>query len=218
MYHPVQANRFFAFDTKYKDVDWNDFRAVVDAFRRQIEYWYVLPGLELKKEGHFGFAVAALASLLIDCLSQYEDGVESSTRTNFKGFLRRHWPDLDTSYPVPINASFNNNNFQVTDGADAIYFGLRCGILHEAHVKLYTGLVSQGNIADYHASGLATYTNGGDCPVVTIDPSRLFDAVHSRFDAYMSELIDTNAAYDDSRQRFRTKFEASYGVPISTNV
>lgn len=218
MYSPVQNNRLFAVDIKYDDVDWNDFREVIQAFRQQIEYWYILPGLELKKGGHFGFAIAALASLLIDCVSQYEDGVEFGMRTNFIGFLCRHWLDLDTSYPVPINASFNGKNFQVTNGAEAIYFGLRCGILHEAHVKLYTGLLGQGSITEYHVTGLATYTDGVDCPVVTIDPSRLFDAVHSRFDRYMSELIDTNAAYNDSRQRFRMKFEMSYGVSISTNV
>ncbi len=49
MYHPVQENRFFAVDIKYEEVDWNDFQAVIQAFQQQIEYWYVLPGLELKK-------------------------------------------------------------------------------------------------------------------------------------------------------------------------
>ena len=215
MYHPVQENRFFAADIKYNDVDWNDFQAVVQAFQQQIEYWYVLPGLELKKGDHFGFAIAALASLLIDCLSQYEDGVVSGMRTNFIEFLRRHWPELDTSYPIPINAG---NNIQVSDGAEAIYYGLRCGILHEAHVKLYTALTAQGGIAEYHPVGFARDENGADCPVVTIEPNRLFDAVHSRFNTFMTELIDTNAAYNNSRQMFKTKFEASYGVQISINV
>ena len=194
----------------------NDFHEVTDAFCQQLEYWYILPGIELKKEGHYGFAIAALTSLLIDCLSQYEDGVNTGTRANYKNFLRRHWPDLATPYPTPINAANNGNNFQVRDGADAIYHGLRCGVLHEAHVKLYVGLVGQAEIATYHGTGYATYLNGADCPVVTIDPGRLFDAVHLRFDAYIQELHNNDVAYNQLRANFKTKFEAGYGVTIST--
>lgn len=217
-YHPVQAKRLFDFATKYEDIDWNDFRTVVDAFRRQLEYWYVLPGLELKKEGHFSFAVGALASLLIDCISQYEDGVETGTKRNYKDFLRRHWAELDTPFPNSICASYNSQRFQITDGADAIYHGLRCGIFHEAHPKLYIGLVGQGSITSYQATGFATYADGTDCPVVTIDPGRLFDAVHARLDAYVIELVTAGTTNNSQRQRFKTKFEASYGVTISTRV
>jgi hypothetical protein len=218
MYHPVQSNRLFTFNTKYDAIDWNNFAQVVDAFQRQLEYWYILPGLELKKHGYFGFPIAALACLLVDCLSQFEAGIQEGTSNDFKTFLRTHWPRLGHRFPVPIKASHAGRWFDVRDGADAIYHGVRCGILHEAHVKLYTGLMGQGEIAKYHSSGLATYSNGANCPVVSVDPDRLFDAIHDRFTAYTSELKKRDQRYNDLRQRFKTKFESSYGVTISISV
>lgn len=216
MYRPTQDQRMFSFHQKYSDINWNDFHMVADAFREKLEYWYILPGMELKENQHFGFAIAALASLLIDCLSQYEDGITAGKPDNFKNYLRRHWPTLATQYPTSINTQRNGNPFQVRDGADAIYHGLRCGVLHEAHVKLYVGLTRQAEIATYHRTGYATYLNGADCPVVTIDPVRLFNAVHQRFNAYIGELHNNNTAYDQTRNNFKTAFEAGYGVTIST--
>lgn len=214
MYLPNQSARYFAVGTLYSDVDWSDFRKVIDAFRRQLEYWYVLPTLELKKEAHFGFAIAASACLLGDCLSQYEAGSTQSSRSIFQGFFRRHFPDLATPFPTPITTA----DKPIKDAAGALYFGLRCGVLHEAHPALYVGLVAQHTISEYHASGLASYAAGGDCPVVTFDPGRLFDGVHARLDAYTVELTTASPAYDTLRANFKTKFEQSFGVPISTTL
>jgi len=218
LYRPVQANRLFTFETKYNAIPWDDFPRVVDAFRVQLEYWYLRPGLELKNLGHSGFAIAALACLLIDCLSQYESGELESRASTFKAYLRKQWPELGVSFSTPINASFRGRPVSVEDAADAIYHGLRCGILHEAHVKLYTGLFGQTQIAEYHPSGLATYKDGTDCPVVTIDPDRLFDAVSARLSAYLDELKDRDAQHDPLRRNFKLKFESSYGVAISISV
>ena len=214
-YHPTQNKRFFTFDKLYSDIEWNDFQDVVKAFKKQIEYWYVLPGLELNRQVHFGFSVAALTSLLIDCLSQYEDGVPAGTKINFKDFLRRHWKELKNTFPTSIKATYNGNNFQIVDGADAIYHGLRCGILHEAHVKLYTGLGDATGIMSYEEKGFATYGDGTECPVVIIHAGNLFSSVHDRFDQYLNELLNPNPAYTPTREKFKTKFEASYGVTIS---
>jgi hypothetical protein len=168
------------------------------------------------KEAHFGFSQAATACLLIDCLSQFEAGNEQSRASEFKGFLRKHWPaEMATVFPTSISAKFHGP-FDVRDGADAIYHGVRCGILHEAHVAIYTALTAQPTIVHFHATGLATYSaSGAPCPVVTIDPGRLFNAAHQRLISYVGELLDPNPAHLHLRQNFQKKFQHSYGIAIS---
>ena len=78
--------------------------------------------------------------------------------------------------------------------------------------------MGQSNITDYHPSGFANYSDGSDCPVVTIDPGLLFDAVHSRLQEYTSELNDQDGQFDEARRKFKVKFESSYGVTISIAV
>lgn len=210
---PVQAARMFTFDTRYDKIPWNHFPSVLTAFCQKLEYWYILPTIQARENHHFGFSVLANTCMLIDALSQYEDGAPQSSRRVFKDYLRKHWPAFDTPFVLPIQPGGQ----LVTDFADAIY-GVRCGVLHENHLPLYAALVAQHDIAAYHPMGLATYAGGADCPVVTIDPGRLFDAVHVRFQAYMMELLNPAAGFGPLRANFKTKFETSFGVPISTVV
>lgn len=48
-YKPVESKRLFTFQTYYNDIDWKDFHDVLGAFGEQLEYWYILPAMELKK-------------------------------------------------------------------------------------------------------------------------------------------------------------------------
>jgi hypothetical protein len=105
----------------------------------------------------------------------------------------------------------------LNDIAEVLY-GVRCGVLHENHIPLYAGLVAQPDIATYHAAGFATYSDGSDCPVVTIDPGRFFDSVNARFGAYFTDLMNPAVGFAPLRAAFKTKFEASFGVTISTVV
>lgn len=218
MYIPIQTERLFTFEDTYDQIDWSDFQTVISFYKKQLEYWYILPGLELKKEGHFGFPVAAISCLLIDCLSQYEEGVTQATKTVFKNYLRNYWTELGQKFPTPIDAQHSGRSFIIEDGADAIYHGVRCGILHEAHVKLYTGLGGKAEetpgIIEYYPSGYAEYVNGTSCPVVVLDPGRLFDAVNKRFNEYIEELKNDDNRFDQTRENFRIKFKASYGIAI----
>jgi hypothetical protein len=211
--HPVQAVRLFTFDTYYDKIPWNEFPAVATAFRQNLEYWYLLPALQVKENHHFGFSVLANTCMLIDSLSQYEAGAVLSGRTIFKNYLRKHWPTFDTPFATAIQSGADS----LTDIADVIY-GVRCGVLHENHIPLYAGLIAQADIAICNPTGYATYSDGADCPVVTIDPGRFFDAVNTRFEAYFADLVNPTARFDPLRAAFKAKFEAGFGVTISTVV
>ena len=42
MFHqPVHGKRYFQQGKKYNEINWNDFRAVVEAFTSKIEGWYL---------------------------------------------------------------------------------------------------------------------------------------------------------------------------------
>src|ERR1019366_2899813 len=88
-YMPVQNARAFRRGKPYDQVNWNDFREVVNEFHGRIDDWYILPTKELVKHnegGHFVFPVMAINCLLIDTLSQYYYGTDRSpneTRNSF---------------------------------------------------------------------------------------------------------------------------------------
>jgi hypothetical protein len=57
-YKPNKNVRFFKSNTKYSDINWNDFNTVVDAFYDRIYNWYIEPVKELNKlSEHFAFPI-----------------------------------------------------------------------------------------------------------------------------------------------------------------
>ncbi len=199
MYHPVLNTRYFTFDKRYSDINWNSFADVVEAYRQQIEYWYILPCLELMKNRHFGFPVVALTSMLVDTLSQYESGALNSSKELFKKFLRKNIPQTGVCFPAPIKTAKG----EIKDGADALYHGIRCGILHEAHSAIYTTLTEQNDIIVYNPTGVATYDDGSDCPVVSVAPNRYFEKVNAVASHYLNTLLNPNFTHDSLRQSFK---------------
>lgn len=84
----AQANRYFSKKTLYSQIDWSSLDDVVDAYRQRILDWYAEPAAELAKNGHFAFALMALNCLLIDTLSQFVEGKDSSSKGEFKKFIQ----------------------------------------------------------------------------------------------------------------------------------
>jgi hypothetical protein len=209
MYHPVQT-RLFAPDTPYGSIDWNSLRHVVASHKLQLASWYIDPCVTLLKNGHHGFAVVALTSMLVDCLSQYQAGLPESDKCEFKNFLKANIPLAADSFRVPIRAQFGTRLIPVTCAADALYTGIRCGILHEAHPTLYTAITGdQTAIFIYH---------GSPCPVVTVHPQMYFDRTLKVAQSYWQNLIDPAPRFNDLRFKFKTKFEKAFGVTININL
>lgn len=249
-YEPVQTERFFEKARRYAEINWSYLPGVVDAFDRRLRGWYIDP-IEVLLErgiydnddvrrvvrslanrdegGHYSFAVMALTCLLIDTLSQYVRGVLESTGADFKAFVRDHLPSyavvvnpMIDGYRPPKTGSTNPRHESLTNVADVLYTGFRCGILHQAHAPLYCGIVPGNdppkieatNHAKY-ASGATQSTPGADCPVVVICPAHLFDEVMAFYKDYLRNLKDTDPKYDSLRDRFKTKFADSFGIDIT---
>ena len=217
-YRPVRGKRHFTANTYYSDIDWNDESAAIQKFKEQLEGWYIRPIESLiATSPHYGFTVIALTCVLIDTLSQYYFGKESSSQTLFKNFLTDHFPHFGNKFPTPILDNSNPKKPQpVENYADAVYRAFRCGILHEAHVLLYAVVHDDAPVVQYfEKADITRYVNGNECPTVVISPTKFFEEIKTVvFEDYFQKLLTSDPQWDDLRTKFKTKFLVSYGIDI----
>lgn len=102
-FKPVKAKRIFAVGLRYDQIAWNDWQAVLDAFREQMEGWYLRPVRVLRGNGDHAFAVMSLCCTLVDTLSQYHYGVEEGTNREFKDFLDAHFSGFSASLTLSVS-------------------------------------------------------------------------------------------------------------------
>jgi hypothetical protein len=217
----ARANRFFSKTVLYSQIDWSNLDQVVDAFRQRIHDWYLDPAKELAKNIHFAFSVMALNCLLIDALSQFVSGKQASEATEFKQFVRMRMPGTYSSpLPTTIQHDDGKRKHVLSDVADVLYHGFRCGILHQAHMSPYCGIAPNArDPVHIEASGMLKYkSSGADCPAVIIDPLALLEDLLKSFEAYVGELKDRDPRHDALRAKFKNKFSSSFGVDVTQAV
>ena len=206
LYSPVRKNRLFAVGLKYSDVNWSSFADILDAFEKRIDQWYLEPVRVLQNQPgqHGAFAALALNCLMIDCMCQFEGGKVVSNRTLYTDFIRRRLPHYGRTFspmivfpePDSINLRYKTTatgalkTRQLASIADVLYYVFRCGILHSAHAPI-VGVISGLNRRRYSVrkKSLAKYgaigTSGGDCPVVVLDPWKLFTDIQTALASYL---------------------------------
>jgi hypothetical protein len=213
----ARANRYFSKEVRYSQIDWSSLQSIIRAYRQRIYDWYLDPARELAKNVHFAFSVMALNCLLIDTLSQFVSGTDSSTAKAFKQFIRERLPDRYSSrLEIPI-AHNDGKKATLVDIADVIYHGFRCGILHQAHITPYGG-VDPGTDEAVRSGlfGLLRYkATGAECPSVILNPLILLNDLQEAFDVYLEELNDRRGNNDRLRENFKAKFSGSFGVDIT---
>ncbi len=212
-YRPIPyTGRHFSRKIEYSAIDWNTFSTVVDAFKARISEWYIVPAKLLAKDWHNSFSVAALDCLLIDTMAQFEKGVPESKSDIFIEFVKAKLPQFAVRLPANIRRPSRQ---PITTPAEALYFGFRCGILHEAHIPPYCQVLPESNIVRTETTGITTYDSGDDCCTVVLDPTTLLAALETLFETYISNLLDTDMNYDTLRANFKKKFTSSYGIDIN---
>ena len=227
-YIPVQNARAFRRAKPYDQVNWNDFREVVDAFHGRMDDWYILPTKALVQHnegGHFVFPVMAINCLLIDTLSQYYYGADRSpneTRNSFPESSQAKFKDFLVARMKhrtgPLPTKIVSRRGDLTTFEDVLYSGFRCGILHQAHIPLYGALYGVSNVLEFQPAGTTKYADGTDCPTVICFPQKLFDELETVFLKYLDDLLNPAPAFVDLRRHFKEKFEDSFGVTISTTL
>jgi len=213
-YRPIPyAGRHFSRNTEYSAIDWKKLSSVVHAFNEKISEWYIVPAKLLATDWHHSFSLAALDCLLIDTMAQFEKGVRESTSDIFIDFVKAKLPQFAVHLPAKIRRP--NGKREITTPAEALYFGFRCGILHEAHIPPYCQVLPEANIVRTETSGMTTYGSGGDCCTVVLDPTKLLTALETHFATYISNLLDTDMKNETLRANFKNKFTSNYGIDIN---
>jgi hypothetical protein len=213
-FRPIKANRLFASGLRYDQVDWNEWHAVIEAFRIQMENWYLGPIGVLRANGDHSFAYLSLCCTLVDTLSQYFYGVEEGTQKEFKDFLDEHFIGFSSNLSVPIIYTYGGKQRKVITFSDALYSGFRCGIIHEAHAKLYTRIWGTGQIVLEDLNNYTTYPNGAPCSTVILDPGIFHERLLEVFKKYLDDLKGPFPESQPLRNRFAKKFLHSYGIDI----
>lgn len=225
-----------------------DFDGVVDAFEERMAGWYLDPVRYLRRRkrnpyystriakffrwedpGHFAFDVMAVDCLLIDALSQYVTGKLSASRGIFIDFITDHMPQFSGTLDSFLGTTGNEiSHFdhgqnttakKLTKVAEVIYYGFRCGIVHQAHAPLYCSIDPGGARVQVLASSKAEYgpsaapsLPGQPCPSVVINPWLLFDDLEQFFQMYLAKLKQRDHQFVG---HFKTKFSDSFGIDIT---
>ncbi len=215
-YRPEMENRFFRKGVKYKDIDWKNFKSVVENFKQRMEDWYLKPAATLNRQTwDNAFSVMAINCLLIDALSQFEAGKIKSSEDLFKSYVSIKMPDFGRALPVPIN---KKNGGQLVTFSDVLYVGFRCGIVHEAHIAIYGGIAGLGSqLCDVDTDICTKYSDGTDCPTVRMDPSTIFTELRKVFHTYIRDLTNKNPSNNQLRIKFKRKFKNSFGIDLSSS-
>ncbi|QDV37529.1 hypothetical protein [Tautonia plasticadhaerens] len=214
MFHrPVQApDRHFSRSTLYVKIDWSKLSSVVYAFMDRITDWYIGPGSNLASDWHNAFSVMAIDCLLIDMLAQFEKGAAESSASMYVDFVKRKLPEFAPNLPAPIRRPTRPD---LVTGADVLYSGFRCGIVHEAHIPPYAAINPEPGIVRYVAAGHAVYADGTDCSSVFVDPIRLFRKLEGVYESYIAQLLDPDPSNENLRLMFKRKFTSNYGIDVS---
>lgn len=215
-YKPVKTKRLFTKNVYFNEIKWNNWNEVISRFEQQLRWWYVSPIQFLSKhKDHAGFPVVALCCLLLDTLSQYEYGLESSDSRAFRKFVRTWMNKWCTPFKSSIRIwdERRKKELQANDFADVLWSGFRCGILHESHGPLYCRLWETADLFEYAENGYATYADtGADCPVVSLNPGVFANEACEIFHRVIKRLKNpTNVGL---HANFKKKFLVSYGIDI----
>lgn len=214
-FSPNREKRVFRPGRYFKEIDFGNFDTVIKEYEQRIQSWYIDPAEKLLpkndcRSNDFGFAVLTFALLLIDTMSQYEYGELSSSKTNYKKWLKNHFSSSETE----LNPAIIYNNTTLENIADILYHGFRCGILHEAHVPIYGVINADEELPFKLAEENLTYTQDDErCETLIVNPYLFFKMTVSFFKKYINEL--KNPSNSELRSNFKKKFKNSFGISIT---
>jgi hypothetical protein len=233
-YQPVRADRVLNRSQRYDAVEWNNETLAIEGFRLQLDHFYITPAKRLLEEEDGLFMSVALTCILIDTLAQYEAPALHSNKSVFMSWLKKHVPTAKDKLTVDtpngqlaVSIDYPDKNdriLKINDYAAAVYYGYRCGILHEAHPYMFCGIAGQYRaIKEQHTifkcrSGLTRYQDGSPCPTVVLNPSKLLDAILNRFKEYF-ELLNKPESEESKLLlvNFKRKFLWSHGIEIGND-
>jgi len=195
-------------DARWKELTFSledDWDTAIEIFEDRIKYRYLNAIQVLQdddtehylahKQRRFGFAMMALACLLIETLAQFYEGLEDSDEARTKLSLNNtdFYVRFLTERSFVLKSAFDDRK------ALAFYRTIRCGILHQAETK-EGSTIRFFDDRDYSDKPFDLLTDGVSLRIYWAEFHRL---VKREFDAYCTHLKANNLP--DLRDNFKRK-------------
>lgn len=104
---------------------------------------------------------------------------------------------------------------QYTNRAEILYFGFRCGILHQAHAPLFCSVDPGGlGVREVKRGKVRYASDHSDCPSVKVNPWRLAQDLDDVFRKYLGQLRNKSTRYNTLRISFQSTFTEVFGIDI----
>lgn len=201
--------------TVYGDLKNKNYKEIVKFFDQRIRsrYFDVAKQLSERKKHKSGdiFVVMILNCILIDILSQYRYGLESSNQKKYKEFIRNSL----SQHNHPISPPFVSYQYfhskwkkiEIKDIADAIYNGFRCSLIHSGIIAEY------GRINQLHKNDvikIAPWKSDSTKRDINVNPPLLLGALKDYFRQYVRQL--RNSKNTELSNNFKKRFQFEFGI------
>ena len=181
---------------------------IVDAFRARIYERYIDPANHCNENNKYNFTVLILCCVILDLLSQYFYGKESSGKLTFIQFIREYIPESGEQITPSIESCYFKKEWTeetINDAAEGFYHCFRSGVVHSAMVLEY------GRINEEHPNIVHINKWGKGKREIVINPSLLLSRLIEIFDDYIAKLRNNEQPLKDC---FKKKFAFDFGVEI----
>ncbi len=213
---PAIFSKFYNIDTKFKDVDWDDWRAIVDGFTKRFTDWYFVR----MAGGDFSYLDFCSLCALIETFTHYTYEHFWHHPGNYKEFLRKLDPVFRTRLARPTVVSrFERGKWRyntLKDYADVFYAGIRCSLHHHGDLASYTGMSGIGEIARQFPDAGRSACGRYSYSLVVFDPGKIKEALHSWLVRYSDDLKAHPRS--DRADIFRQNFCVDFGITIAAGL
>jgi hypothetical protein len=171
----------------------------LDIFQDRIEGRFLTPLRMIRCYPWSGFAMLALAALLVETLQQFCEGEPITPDGKDNAYFTRLL--CGPLFPAR-DQGFNRT------AARLFYIHIRCGLLHQAQVTGTSRVWRDAPLVEIHCDATSgPGTKRRPATGITVNPLKFHDAVEDAFRRYVSLLNDPDPAQDDRRAKFRRKMD-----------
>jgi hypothetical protein len=204
--------KFFNRDQFFDEVDWSDWKAVIDGFEQRFDKWYFAS----MSGGHASYVDLCALCALIDVFSLYQsEGPWHAART-YKEFLRK----LDPAFRKRLHGSIRISRYEagtwkatsLKDVADVFYVGVRCSLHHHGDLASFAGMSGTGELARELPDAGLSLCGTLRYSLVVFDPAVLKLCLRLWLANYCNRLRSTPSS--KAACAFKARLRSDFGIAV----
>jgi len=205
-------DRAIAPNTHMCDLVDKSYNELVEIFHSRINNRYIEAAEFIDRNGDYNFVVTILCCVILDLLSQYVYGTESSSKKVFVDFFRKYFKEHNYLIKPPITSCYYSSkkkkwfSEQIHDVAEGFYHCFRCGVVHSGMILEY------GRINKRYPEELIKIIEWKtDKREINVNPSKLLQTIKEKFNDYIMELRNNNQKL---KKNFIKRLKFDYGLKL----